>query len=335
VKNSLFALALALAACGGASANRAPASAPAPTTLSPAQIAEKTTPSIVLIKTDTTIGTGFVVWKDGRIATNLHVIAGAHTATVKMNDGRSFDEVYVLGVDQVHDLAVIRIAADDLKPLTLGDSAAVKAGEHVVAIGNPMGLGNTVSDGLVSAVRVLDPKLTLLQISAPIAPGSSGGPILNERAEVIGVATLYSAEGQNLNFGVPVAYLKPLLLAEKATPLSAFSQLLDVALFEGCSGEEVKLVVTEISDAIKVGVPLYNGGNEQGCYDVYEKASLKLVGALKSCPAVRETLLGGLSNANHVQKPGEKAWALRHSFDRVLNAFETAVKAQEQERPRK
>jgi hypothetical protein len=222
------------------------------------------------------------------------------------------------------------VAAQGLTALPLGDSLAVKPGEHVVAIGHPLGMGNTVSDGLVSAVRRLDPKLTLLQISAPISPGSSGGPIFNERAEVIGVATLYSAEGQNLNFGVPVLYLKPMLLAERGTPLAAFASELDAALLEGCSVEEVKLTVTEIQQAIQAGSPMFNKGDAQGCYDLYEKTSLKIVGALHACPGVRETLLGGVSNANKSQDPRERAWAVRHAFDRILTAFEAAVKEVEE-----
>jgi serine protease Do len=335
-----FAFAVMLSACGGArgAATAAPTT-PAPTAatgdkvFTPAEIADHALPSVVLVQTPTMIGTGFVVWQDGRVATNLHVIAGAKEASILLNDGRKFEQVEVLAVDQAHDLAILRIPTTGLKALALGDSTAVKPGQHVVAIGHPMGMGNTVSDGLVSAVRKIDPKLTLLQISVPISPGSSGGPIFNEHGEVIGIATLYSAEGQNLNFGMPIQYLKPMLLAERGTPLSAFASELDAALFEGCSIDEVKVSVTEIEAAIKTGARLFNNGDAKACYDLYEKASLKIVGALKSCPGVRETLLGGLSNANKGQDPREKAWAVRHAFDRILGAFEAAMNnAEKQEK---
>ena len=321
------ALALFLAACGGGrGAGPTPTTpAAAATPRSPAQIAELALASVVLIKTQDQLGTGFVVWPDGRIATNLHVIAGAREATVVLNDGREFKDVEVLGADPAHDLVVLRVEVEGLKALPLGDSHAVKPGERVVAIGHPLGLGNTVSDGIISAVRVIDPTITLLQITAPIAPGSSGGPIFNERAEVIGVATRAGIEGQNLNFGVPVAYLKPLLLAERSMPLASFTKQLDIGLLEGCSVDDVKLAVTEIADALKIGVPLYNKGDAQGCYETYQKASLKLVGELKACGRVRETLLAGLSTANRAGSPEDKAWALRHAFDRVMNAFNAAV----------
>ena len=321
------AFALALAACGGGRAAAPPPATPQASNAprSPAQIAELATPSVVLIKTQDQLGSGFVVWPDGRVATNLHVIAGAREATVILNDGREFKDVTVLGADPAHDLVVLRVGVEGLKALPLGDSHAVKPGERVVAIGHPLGLGNTVSDGIISAVRVIDPTITLLQITAPIAPGSSGGPIFNERAEVIGIATRAGIEGQNLNFGVPVAYLKPLLLAERGMPLAAFTKELDIGLLEGCSVDEVKATVTGIADAIKVGVPLYNKGDAQGCFDQYQKTSLKLVGELKGCPRVRETLLAGLSQANRAASPEDKAWAVRHAFDRVMNAFNAAV----------
>src|SRR5262249_39744613 len=109
-------------------------------------------------------------------------------------------------LDKAHDLAVVRIDADGLPVLILGRSE-VHAGDPVVAIGHPLGLEDTVSSGLVSAVRRVNESLTVIQISAPIAPGSSGGPLFDDRGEVIGVATALAARGQNLGFGMPVTYL--------------------------------------------------------------------------------------------------------------------------------
>jgi serine protease Do len=320
---------LLLAACGGGSRAGGPSSPaagakPADEKFSPAQIAEKATPSVVLIKTAQQIGTGFAVWND-RVATNLHVLAGAREATVITTDGRELKDIQVLGYDAAHDLAVLKLPVNDLKPLVLGDSAHVKPGERVVAIGHPMGLGNTVSDGIVSAVRVMDPRVTLLQITAPIAPGSSGGPIFNERAEVIGIATLFAAEGQNLNFGVPVAYLKPLLLSEQAIPLTAITGRMDLRLLEGCSFDDIKVSVESIDDAISRGAPMYNKGDHQGCFDTYQATALKIVGKLQACKGVKETLLGAVTTANRMDKPSEKAWAMRHAFDRIRLAVKAAI----------
>jgi S1-C subfamily serine protease len=327
----ILSLLLVCAACGATAATApAPAAAPPPSAkvLTPKDIAEAALPSVVFIKTPTTIGTGFIVWKDGRIATNLHVLAGARDAVITLHDGKEYKDVDVLAADPAHDLVVLRIRAQGLTALALGDSKLVKPGEHVVAIGHPLGLGNTVSDGLVSAVRDLDPALSLLQISAPISPGSSGGPLFNERGEVIGVTTKYVTQGQNLNFAVPVAYLKPMLLEEKAIPLAEFAQALqdmDVSMVRGCSGAEVSDTVSSIEGAIKTGAPLYNKGDHQACASLYEKTSLELLSRLKTCEGIRETLLAGLGQANKQPGATEKAWTLRHTFDRILGAIQAAL----------
>src|SRR5262249_7963339 len=182
----------------------------ATSTKTPAQIAAGATPAIVSIQSSDSLGTGFVVRADGWIATNLHVIAGADQLVVVLPDKSEHPVHQVIAWDDDRDLAILKIDATKLPVLTLGDSTRVHAGDPVVAIGHPLGLEDTVSNGLVSAVRVVDEGLTVLQISAPIAPGSSGGPLFNERGEVIGVAAALITEGQNLNFGVPSQYLKQL-----------------------------------------------------------------------------------------------------------------------------
>ena len=123
------------------------------------------------------VGAGSVV-TEGKEFPDNSLIIGAPAIVVKLPDGRDFSNVEVLAIDEHHDLAVIRIKARNLPALSLGDSDRVKAGGRVVAIGHPLGLGDTVSDGLVSAIRQLDKDFTVMQISAPIAHGSSGGPLL-------------------------------------------------------------------------------------------------------------------------------------------------------------
>jgi S1-C subfamily serine protease len=179
-------------------------------------VARAVSPSVVLIVTSDkngnplAEGSGFVVDSNGLIATNLHVIKGAYSASVTLPNGDTYDSVWVADADARKDLALIQIKAVGLTPVRLGDSDAVQVGQHVVAVGNPSGLANSVSDGIVSAVRQGE-GMRLLQITAPISGGSSGGPLLNDGAEVIGV-TYKTVEGsQNLNFAVPTNYLKPMV----------------------------------------------------------------------------------------------------------------------------
>ncbi len=180
------------------------------------ELARSVSPAVVLIATSDkngnplAEGSGFVVDANGLIATNLHVIKGAYSASVTLANGDTYDSVLVADADSRKDLALLQIKAVDLKFLRFGDSDSVQVGQHVVAVGNPEMLANSVSDGIVSAVRQLE-GMRLLQITVPISHGSSGGPLLNDGGEVIGVTKATYSEGQNLNFAVPANYLKPMI----------------------------------------------------------------------------------------------------------------------------
>jgi serine protease Do len=299
--------------------------------LTPEKIAERAIPSVVLIKTATGLGTGFVVSSDGLIATNLHVIGNARQAVVVLADGREFKDVEVINFDDVHDLMVLRVSVKNLTPLTLGDSTKVKVGERVVAIGHPLGLGNTVSDGLVSAVRKINPQLTVLQVSAPISHGSSGGPLFNEAGEVIGISTLIVAQGQNLNFGMPVNQLKSMLRSGRGTPLATWkppespsrrkAPAYELSLLEGCAPERLNEIRGAIEDAIKLGAPLYNDGNHEACYRVYAAAALDMNRKLAACPGPKRALLQGVERADAISPWDGKAWAMRDTFDGLLDVI--------------
>src|SRR5262249_26922734 len=159
----------------------------------------RSSPSIVLVRTPLVSGTGFVVGRDGLVATSLHVLAGAPPVTVQLTDGERFEALEVVGMDEANDVAVIRIDDHDLAPLPLGDASKLRPGDFVAAIGNPKGLDHTVSDGVVSALRDVGGVL-YVQISAPTSHGSSGGPVFNSVGEVIGLVDWGMLEGQNLNF---------------------------------------------------------------------------------------------------------------------------------------
>ncbi|APR88103.1 HtrA protease/chaperone protein [Minicystis rosea] len=344
---------LALASCratpppsGPAQPATPAAAAPAATTLTPAQIAARSTPAVVSIRSTDSLGTGFVVRKDGWIATNLHVIAGERDLVVATSDKREFPVLEVLAADDARDLALVRVDARDLPVLALGDSDAVRAGDAVVAIGHPLGLEDTVSNGLVSAVRVLDPALTVLQISAPIAPGSSGGPIFSDRGEVIGVATFFSTEGQNLNFGVPVRYLKTLLGDTHPVPIQAFAAATaehsdpalpsvkrevpahDLKLLEGCSDAELEKAVSLIGEAIEVGAPVYNEHHFAACYHIYDGAGAEVEKKLGAgCKGPKKAMRDGRAKAQKLTDPAAQAWAMRDAFDGLLDVIERRFQA--------
>jgi hypothetical protein len=189
------------------------------------QLVKTMAPAVVFIgKADsrgdvTSIGSGFVTDPSGIIVTNFHVIDGAAGLLVKMKDGEIYDRVDVLDYDRRRDIAVLKIRAFKTLPSVSLSDREIEAGEEAVAIGNPEGLEHTVSTGVVSAFRQAE-GYRLMQISVPISPGSSGGPLFSMDGKVIGITTagIVSQGAQNLNFAVPIAYVRP-LLASKATPL--------------------------------------------------------------------------------------------------------------------
>ncbi|MEX2493894.1 MAG: serine protease [Nitrospirales bacterium] len=154
------------------------------------------------------IGSGFVIGKNGEIATNYHVIEGASSAIVKfVNKEEKYTVDNIVQTSTKYDLAIIQISAKPA-PLPLGDDELASVGSRIYAIGNPEGLEGTVSEGIISGFRKVDENFRLMQITAPISPGSSGGPVVNVNGQVIGLASASIILGQNLNFAVPSKKLK-------------------------------------------------------------------------------------------------------------------------------
>ncbi|HUJ39033.1 MAG TPA: S1C family serine protease [Candidatus Acidoferrales bacterium] len=187
------------------------------TALSAKALVQRESPAIVTVFNVGTsgrpeaMGTGFIVRADGVVVTNFHVVRGATDAQVKLKTGEIYDRVTVFDYDERRDIAILKIRARELPTVQLGDSEKVVPGDKAFAIGNPEGFDYTVSDGLVSARRVIN-GTEKLQITVPISHGSSGGPLYNEFGEVIGITTEGIMEGaQLINFAVPVKYVESML----------------------------------------------------------------------------------------------------------------------------
>lgn len=159
------------------------------------------------------LGTGFIVSPSGLVVTNYHVIKAGSVAAVKFPDGTILPADGLVAADKNRDVAVIKIHGKPFRALTLGNSDSVQIGEEVVAIGNPLGLELTISNGIVSGIRTVEKEGgKFLQVTAPISHGSSGGPLLNMTGEVIGITSMYFEGGENLNFAIPINEAKRLLL---------------------------------------------------------------------------------------------------------------------------
>jgi Trypsin-like peptidase domain len=183
----------------------------APVVLSTGQIAALATPSVVVVENynedgqKVGQGSGYVFSADGVVMTNYHVIRGAASLLVKVPGKRELRTDSLLGYDIEHDVAALKIEGD-FPALATEDSGQTGTGARVVAIGAPLGLENTVSEGIISAVREIN-GARIIQTTASISPGSSGGPLLNEYGKVIGLTTAQMGSGQNLNFVISSKHL--------------------------------------------------------------------------------------------------------------------------------
>src|ERR1035438_9649163 len=165
-------------------------------------IYKEASPAVVTVQGEHKSGSGFLISADGIVVTNHHVIAGEAKISVRLASGLELAIDEIIADDPQLDIALFRVKGKGFPKLTLGDSDRVVPGDPIMVISNPMGLSGSVSDGLVSGVREID-GAKLLQISAPISPGSSGGPVLDRAGKVIGVARATILGGQNLNLAVP------------------------------------------------------------------------------------------------------------------------------------
>jgi len=180
------------------------------------EIVASTFPSVVLLVMEDnngqpiSLGSGFFV-KKNLIATNFHVVEGASSGYAKIiGKQKKYEIKGIVGLDKKRDLVILEVNSLKITPLKLGNVENIAIGDEIFAIGNPKGLEGTFSKGIVSGMRQVGSD-SLMQITAPISPGSSGGPVLDNHGIVVGIAVATFKGGQNLNFAIPVSYLKELL----------------------------------------------------------------------------------------------------------------------------
>ncbi|HXE97394.1 MAG TPA: DegQ family serine endoprotease [Dongiaceae bacterium] len=191
---------------------------------------------------DRSLGSGFLISKDGYIVTNSHVVRDAESIQVKLSNDKVYD-AKVVGSDQKTDIAVIKINAADLPVAVLGDSDKLEVGQWAIAIGNPFGLDRTMTVGVISATgrsnMGIETYENFIQTDASINPGNSGGPLLNVYGEVIGINTAIVAAGQGIGFAIPVNMAKPV-----------FSQLIQKgSVSRGYMGVTIQPVTEELAQS--------------------------------------------------------------------------------------
>lgn len=303
--------------------------------LSPAEIAERALPSVVRIETDRgQIGSGFVVAPGGRIVTNAHVIRDATRARVRLADGRVFEDVALLDHDLEHDLAMLVIDADGLRPLPLA-RGKLRVGSRVVVIGNPQGLDSTVSDGLLSGTR-RDARGETLQISAPISPGSSGGPVFDEHGRVIGVSTKILNSGQNLNFAMPIRYVAELRTDGRPRPISALPKVADPAaarLIADCSRADVVRIYVALHAAAREAAALMRDDEHAAANELFRRVIADQVTWTVKCKAIRGGALSLLPATDRMRDEARRAETYAAGFAALERMLLAAVAGADRRAP--
>jgi serine protease Do len=285
-------------------------------------------------------GSGMIINKDGYILTNNHVVATADKMTVTLNDGRQFP-ARLVGRDAFSDVAVLKIDAPNLTPVTLGDSAKLRPGEWVIAVGSPLGFDHTVTLGIVSAlsrkIPDLNSNLSFIQTDAAINPGNSGGPLVNLKGEVVGINTAISGRGQNIGFAIPVNDLKSIvdtLIAGKPVErpwlgISMVGLNPELAKHVGLPPATQGVVIAQVMQ----NSPAYKAGLMQG--DVIQKMDGKPIAKAETVqelvrgkPLNSKFTLGILRNGHPIDialtsepLPSEGAFAPLQTRVRVLPQF--------------
>lgn len=288
------------------------------TLMSPAEVYASTVNSVVSINCSSvstnifgqsvqsaSSGSGFIITQDGYIVTNHHVVSGASSVTVTLHDGREYPAT-VVGSDSDYDVAVLKINATDLQPVTLGNSSSVNVGDSVLAIGNPLGeLTFSMSQGIVSccdrAINVDGTPFNMIQVDASINPGNSGGPLMNLYGEVVGIVSAkYSSYSdttvEGLGFAIPIGDVQAII-----TDIMENGQVTDKPSFGITAGTMTEQMAAQYQIEQKNGAFVYSV-NKGGAG---EKAGLRMGDVITKVDSTDIASMEDLTAAKKGHKAGD------------------------------
>ena len=307
-----------------------------------ADLFAKTSPSVVTLTTYTAAGTklgqgsGFIIDKSGVIVTCLHVVGDAATIEVQGADDSTHTATAVIRIDKDWDVALLKVDPLPQPPLKLAAPEAIRIGAAIAAIGSPLGYGNTLSQGIISGLRPHAGKSDMIQITAPISPGSSGGPILSvATGEILGMTVSSLNTGQNINFAIPSRIISEKLKTIDDPPerkLEDFTPEVKKSMTEAkkvrdsleleCTETDAETINRVIEQAIASGVGIYNSGDALGCFRIYEGAAYKILFKLSDrCATANSVLKTALHKADSAgdspASASSRAWIMRNAFDSI------------------
>jgi S1-C subfamily serine protease len=292
-------------------------------------------PAMVVVETESRLGSGFFVSPDGLIATAFHLVADAQMVRVRLHDGRQLAVEQVAGVDARRNLALLRVpgAALDFLPLR-GAEADVPKGEPVFIQAVP-GTPEAIALVRVGQSERVNDWLTVLMLPALSPETAAGAPLLDRNGHAVGIATRVHSNVGPLCVGVPARYLKPLVAAPQSLGLSALAgehprpkairrtiPSHPLALLDGSPNEGLEAIGAALVAAIQVGAPAYNEGDVERCYRIYEETARRLVEQRDDCPGPQRALRDGLARAAALDDANAQSWAMRDAFDGLLIVLE-------------
>lgn len=304
---------------------------PTPKVLSARQVVDKVMPSVVLVVTQDnrgeTIsqGSGFV-YKPGLVVTNLHVLKRASRAYIRsVGKEINYKVAKVVAIDARHDLCILQVDEKVLPPVVINAKSNPAIGDEVFAFGNPKGLEGTVSKGIISSIRS---DLELLQIDAAISPGSSGGPVVDDRGELIGISVSSLSSGQNLNFAIPSLFLTR--MSDQQFPDELLNKLNEILgggkasknTLYGVSISEAGAVAVNDREAILFRGPVKSMTTLYAGFDYDEKRDKYSEEARKPSSKATYDLFGNMIE-DWKYHNGELAWKYLYSYDE--NGLRTTV----------
>jgi len=274
---------------------------------------------------------GFLVGP-GLVATCVHAVDATQRLDAELLDGRRIEIIDVAAFDLKRGLAILRATCGG-PSVTLCHGLA-ECGARAVAVGLPGPFGLAPTDTKIAHHCEVSSDFTVLQLSRSLDEPCWGGPVIDERARVLGVAAAARADGSTIGLAIPSTYLVHLLSDVGHHPLSVLQTQRRrqvprhaLSLLEGCCADGLERVAQSLVAAIQRGAPLYNAGDSVRCYRIYAAAARTLCDERVDCPGITVALREGLDCAATQCDADDQAWALRDAFDGVLDVIERWLKA--------
>jgi len=296
--------------------------------------------SLVLLEVDGRTASGFVGTTEGHLVTSLHAVSGARSIGAVMSDGLRSEVVQVVALDERRDLAVLRLPLPDIVPaLPLSQGPLPAEGDSVYVLCGTGGPAPQVRSLKVRAIQVLGDGLTLLELTRTVPEEAAGGPVLDVRGGVVGVATAALANGRSLGLVIPARYVTPMLRTTGTASLSMLESSRRRAgrvrqvpqhplnVLEGASQGTVEAIASALGKAINVGAPAYNRGDVEACYRLYARTAKQLIDSSADCPGAQRALRDGLLRCMDLTDADDQAWTLRDTFDGLLDVIQRWLQA--------